>query len=107
MDINTILEISWVPIIVFGISLGYGIVLLSTKNPKILIGKKNGGKIIRDREKYAVEGGKLLLFLAVGSLLMSVLLFFNVAFATLEIIIWLVLFAVMWKKISDLYGPVN
>ncbi len=105
MDLNTILELTWVPVIVFGICLGYGIILLTTQDPKILISKKVPNKGIKDRKKYAVESGKLLIFMAVGSLLMCALLFVNVIVAFVEIILWTIMFGLQWRKVSAIYGP--
>ncbi len=105
MDLNTILELTWVPIIVFGICLGYGVILLTTKDPKILISKRTPNKGIKNKEKYAVESGKLLLFMALGSLLMCALLFVNVILSLVQITLWCIMFGVQWKKVSDTYGP--
>lgn len=104
MSFDAILELTWVPIIGFAMSLMYGVLLLATGNPQILVGKKNT-RPIKDSTKYAKEGGKLLLFLALGSLIMCVLLFVNVTVAFMQIIAWICAFAVMWKKVHNNYGP--
>lgn len=104
MDIDAILELTWVPIMAFAMSLLYGILLVSTGNPQLLVGKKNT-RVIKDSTKYAREGGKLLLLLALGSLIMCFLLFVNVYIAFFEITIWFCVFALLWKKVYDKYGP--
>lgn len=104
MDIDSILELAWVPIMAFAMSFLYGIILFSTGNPQLLVGKKNT-RPIKDSTRYAKEGGKLLLFLALGSLIMCFLLFVNVYVAFVEITLWFCVFAVLWKKIHDKFGP--
>lgn len=104
MNVDQILELTWVPIIVFAIALGYGVLLLITKNPKALLSKKTPQQV-KNSEKYAVEGGKLLLFLALGSLINCGLLFVSILASVVEAAGWFIIFAIMWKRVYDQYGP--
>ncbi len=104
MNVDQILELTWVPIIVFAMSFGYGLLLIITKNPKALLSKK-APQTVKNSEKYAVEGGKLLVFLSVGSLINCGLLFVSPLLAVLEAAAWFFIFALLWKKVSDQYGP--
>lgn len=64
---------------------------------------KNGGKF-KDKEKYVSEAGKLILFLAAGSFIMALIMYFNIYAAVAEIAIWFVIFGILWKRMNDKYG---
>lgn len=106
MSVESIMQLTWAPIIVSAISFVYGLNLILSKNPRNLQGKYNKG-ILKDAEKYAMEGGKLLLFLSLGALFMVVLLFYDVTIAVMFSIGWIVLFGVLWKRMNDKYGPLQ
>ena len=59
---------------------------------------------LKDEERYATEAGKLMLFLAAGSLIMTVLLYFHVVAAVVQIVVWVVIFGILWKKMDERYG---
>ena len=62
-------------------------------------------KILRRmEERYAKEAGKLMLFLAAGSLIMTVLLYFQVIAAVVQIVVWIIVFGILWKKMDERYG---
>ena len=61
-------------------------------------------KKLKDEERYATEAGKLMLFLAAGSLIMTVLLYFHVVAAVVQIVVWVVIFGILWKKMDERYG---
>ena len=54
--------------------------------------------------RYAKEAGKLMLFLAAGSLIMTVLLYFQVIAAVAQIVVWIIVFGILWKKMDERYG---
>ena len=58
----------------------------------------------KDEERYAKEAGKLMLFLAAGSLIMTVLLYFQVIAAVVQIVVWIIVFGILWKKMDERYG---
>ena len=45
-----------------------------------------------------------MLFLAAGSLIMTVLLYFHVVAAVVQIVVWVVIFGILWKKMDERYG---
>ena len=57
-----------------------------------------------DEFEYAKEAGKLMLFLAAGSLVMTVLLYFQVIAAVVQIVVWIIVFGILWKKMDERYG---
>ena len=67
-----------------------------------ITGKK--GTKLKDKEKYVTESGKLILFLAAGSFIMAIVMYFNTYAAVAEIIIWFVIFGILWKRMNDKYG---
>ena len=69
-------------------------------------GKINGKKL-KDKEKYVAESGKLILFLAAGSFVMAILMYFSVHAAVVEIAVWFVVFGILWKRMNDKYGAPN
>ncbi len=80
----------------------YAARLLVFHDPEAVMGKKAAD--IKDKENYSKEAGKLMIFMGVGSLLMAVLMYFNVYVAVAEIIAWFAVFGVFWKKMNDKYG---
>ena len=105
MSIEAIIEFAWAPLIVFAVSLLYGIQLLATKNPKSIRGKSRD--LLRNEEEYAKGAGKLLLFLAAGAMVMVVLLFINVKLAVLVVVFWAVAFGILWKRMNNKYGTLS
>ena len=76
--------------------------LLDQLNPTFLFTWK--GTRLKDEERYAKEAGKLMLFLAAGSLVMTVLLYFQVIAAVVQIVVWIIVFGILWKKMDERYG---
>ena len=64
-------------------------------------------KKLKDKEKYVAESGKLILFLAAGSFVMAILMYFSVHAAVVEIAVWFVVFGILWKRMNDKYGTPN
>lgn len=104
MTFSEILDLTWIPIISFAICLCYGLVLVISKNPQSLK-PKDKNVVFRDSEMYAKTAGMLLLFLALGSLIMAFLTFVNELAALFEIIVFFTVFIVFWRKITGKYGP--
>ena len=67
---------------------------------------KNGGKF-KDKEKYLTESGKLILFLAAGSFVMAIIMYFSVHIAVVQIAVWFLVFGILWKRMNDKYGDPN
>lgn len=104
MTLQQILDLTWVPILAFGVSLGFGLNMLITRNPQIVRSKKDNS-LFKDPEGYAVHGGILMLFLALGALIMTGLLFVNVVAAFIEAVVVVVAYAILWKRMHNKYGP--
>ena len=81
----------------------YGVRLLVLHDISAIRGKDQPGKL-KDEERYAKEAGKLMLFLAAGSLIMTVLLYFQVIAAVVQIVVWIIVFGILWKKMDERYG---
>ena len=67
---------------------------------------KNGGKF-KDKEKYMKEAGKLILFLATGSFIMAIVMYFSTHAAVIQIVVWFVVFGILWKRMNDKYGDTS
>lgn len=83
--------------------LGYYAVRLLVLHDTESIRGKNGRKL-KDEEKYAKEAGKLMAFLALASLLMAGIMYFSVPAAVIQIVVCVVVFGVLWKKMHEKYG---
>lgn len=103
--VNAIVTEIWIPVIAFVVCLTYALILLITKNPKCI--RKKTDMSIKDETKYAVNSGYLMLFLAIGALIMCFLIFVNNYVATAQIATWFVVYAILWKRNSDKYGSTN
>ena len=64
---------------------------------------KNGAKF-KDKEKYVTESGKLILFMAAGSFIMAIIMYFNAYVAETQIAVWFLIFGILWKRMNDKYG---
>ena len=57
----------------------------------------------KDKEGYCRDAGRLLIFFAIGTFLMGVLESINAIAALVQIIIWVSVLFVLWKKLEDKY----
>ena len=92
-----------IPILMMITLVYYGVRLLVLHDISAIRGKDQPGKL-KDEERYAKEAGKLMLFLAAGSLVMTVLLYFQVIAAVVQIVVWIIVFGILWKKMDERYG---
>lgn len=104
MEYKDIVDASWIPAVVCAISLGMGIKILVSKDPGI-VKKELRNKVLKYKDKYCDRAGKLLLVMAAASLAMAIVLPFYPAAATLMITGFLIILAILWKKMEDDYGP--
>lgn len=103
MDMERFMSGATIPILMF-VVLGYYAVRLLVLHDIDSIRGKNSGKKVKDEKMYAKEAGKLILFLAVGSLIMAVIMYWNTVAAFGVIFIWVIIFAILWKKMDEKYG---
>jgi len=105
MAIEEIFSGIWIPAALGVICAVYGIYMLITKDP-YKIRRKGDTSVLKDGEKYATVGGYLMLFMAVGCLVMIgiIQIFANEMIATIESVTWFVVFAILWKRMNDKYG---
>ncbi len=96
-------SMAMIPILMLIILAYYGVRLLVLHDISAIRGKDQLGKL-KDEERYAKEAGKLMLFLAAGSLIMTVLLYFQVIAAVVQIVVWIIVFGILWKKMDERYG---
>jgi 4-hydroxybenzoate polyprenyltransferase len=92
-----------IPLLMVIILAYYAVRLLVLHDIDAIRGKDKSRKL-KNEEMYAKEAGKLMLFLAVGSLVMAVLLYWNTVAAVVEVLIWIVIFGILWKKMDEKYG---
>ena len=96
-------SMAMIPILMMITLAYYGVRLLVLHDISAIRGKDQPGKL-KDEERYANEAGKLMLFLAAGSLIMTVLLYFQVIAAVVQIVVWIIVFGILWKKMDERYG---
>ena len=96
-------SMAMIPILMLIVLAYYGARLLVLHDISAIRGKDQTKKL-KDEERYATEAGKLMLFLAAGSLIMTVLLYFHVIAAVVQIVVWVVIFGILWKKMDERYG---
>lgn len=105
MTFQEFFDTSWVSLLVFVLSLVFGIRLMITKDPTIIRGKKDI-KVLKNPEAYSITAAKLLFFMAGGSLVMTALLFITPLWATIESMVVLVAFLYLWHRMDKKYGPI-
>ena len=105
MEIYGLSDLTWISIIAFVLCLVFGLYMTVTGKPGIVRSIKDTAKY-KDKEQYSRKGGKLLLFLAGGCLVMGALSFVLCVVSNIIGIAVLAVFAYFWKKMSDEFGPV-
>ena len=100
---DTYWSMAMIPILMLAVLAYYGVRLLVLHDISAIRGRDQHGKV-KDEKHYAAEAGKLMLFLAAGSLIMAVLLYFQVIVAVVQIVVWVIVFGILWKKMDERYG---
>lgn len=98
----------WVPLIFALVLVVYGIYMLITKDPERIRRKGDTGQL-KDPEKYAVIAGWLFIYMAVGCIIMAILIKVtgNDLIVTIQSLTWFLIFAIIWRRMLDKYGPVK
>ncbi len=106
MDLATIFDLTWIPLLAFALCFlaGSHMFYLGKRPPYLMT--KGDYRPLRDEANYAKKGGLLLIFLSMGALLMTVLLFVHIVLAVLVMTAWYLVFSVLWKKMSSRYGAI-
>ena len=107
MDLKEILDLTWIPILAFALSFCSGIHMLIIKRRPSYLKKKDDMRPMKDEERYAKEGGRLLIFFALGAAIMCALLFVNQWMALAEIVVFFLVFSVRWRDVEEKYGPIG
>lgn len=102
MSLGVIFEQAGIPLLLFVICMYYGIRLIIMEDASSIRGKNK--EPLRDEKAYAKEGGKLLIFYGVATLVMAILIFVNLYVAVGEIIVCTLILGVLWKRMNDKYG---
>ncbi len=102
---NSYLSNAMIPLMLTVVLGYYAARLLVFHDTESITGKKEAK--FKDKEMYAKAAGKLILFLAAGSLVMALLMFVNTYAAVAEIAIWFVIFGILWKKMNEKYGDTS
>ena len=79
--------------------------MVKTKRPGF-VRSINDNARYRNKEQYAVRGGKLLLYLSAVCLVMTGLSFVSATVSNIIGIVAICVFGYFWKKMSDEFGPV-
>lgn len=99
MTIETIISQAGIPIILFVICMYYGLRLVITMDISLIRSERL--KPLKDEKEYARRSGILILFYAVGTLFMAVLVFVDVYAAVAEIVLWTIALGIGWKVMTD------
>ena len=105
MQIMGLSDLTWLAIIGFVLCLAAGIYMIKTKKPGMVRSSRDNAKY-KDKEKYAVEGGKLILAYGISWLVLLVASFYSDLIAIIIGFVAMIVFAIFWKKMHDEYGPV-
>ena len=101
MKIETMIQQAGLPLLIFAVGMYYGIRLLVTQDAALIRGRDK--KPLKDEKAYARGGGKIILFLGAGTLLMTVLSFINIYAAVGELVLCIVIMGIAWKRLADRY----
>lgn len=105
MDLVGFMTSIWIPVGLGIVCLVYGLYMIITKDPSKLR-RKDDNRLLKDEKKYAEVGGYLMLFMALGCLVMVIIieLLKNEVLATIESFVWFIIFGILWKLMNDKYG---
>ncbi len=104
MEFYGLSDLTWIGIIAFVACLAFGLYMVITKKPGLVRSIKDTADY-KDREKYSVKGGILILCLAGACLIMVGLSFVNTIASNVFGLVAMIVFAIFWKKMHDAYGP--
>jgi hypothetical protein len=96
MTVESFLELAGIPLLLFVILMYYGMRLWIMKDVGAIRGKNAAP--LRDPEGYAVAAGQLMVFFAIATFVMILLLLWNVYVAVAEIIICTIILVVLWSR---------
>ena len=99
--LGQIFEHSGVSILIGLISLYLAYRVMVQKDISSVIGKNKPEP--KDKEGFCRDTGKLIIFFAVGSFLMAVVELLSPMAALIQMIVWVVITFVLWKKVNDKY----
>lgn len=102
MTAQTFFEQAGIPLLLFVICMYYGFKLVILQDVSAIRGKNK--EPVKDEKAYAKNGGVLIIFFGVATLVMALLLFVNLYVALAQIIVCTILFGVLWKRMNDKYG---
>ena len=105
MELLGFSDLTWLAAIAFVLCFAFGLYMIKTKKPGMVRSFNDTAKY-KDKEQYAEQGGKLILFYSFSWLVMLVVSFFSDTASILIGIAALMVFAYFWKKMNDKYGPV-
>ncbi len=107
MSLVELMNSIWVPVAFMAACLVYGIYMLITKDPG-KVRRRDDNRHLNDPEKYAKNAGYLMLFMALGCLVMIgiIQILKNDVAATIQSLIWFVVFAVLWRRNDKINGAV-
>ncbi len=98
-------DITWISVIAFVLCLAAGLYMVIAKKPGI-VRSINDNAQYKDREMYAVKGGRLIIMYSLVWLVMLIVSFFSEVIPIIIGIVGVCVFGFFWKKMSDEYGPV-
>jgi len=90
-----------IPTLIGLVALYFAYRVMVLKDTKSIRGKNKPEP--QDKEGYCRDSGRLLIFFAIGTFLMGVLETINPLIAFVQIVIWIVVMVVLWRKINDIY----
>ena len=105
MEILGLSDLTWIGIIATALCIIFGLYMVITRKPGSVRKIKDTAEY-KDKEKYALKGGILILCLGGAFLIMTVLSFFDTLISILFGLVIFAVFAFFWKKMHDTYGPV-
>ncbi len=100
---ETFLSLAAIPLLLAVVFLYYAFRLLVLRDTDCIRQKKDDKKL-KDKDNYTRTAGELLLFLALGSLVMLGVCLFSMVAALALIVAWFVIFGLLWAQMDRKYG---
>ncbi len=101
---ESFLQLAFIPLLLVVVLGYYSFRLLVLHDTDAIRPGADQQKKLKDKDAYTKMAGKLMLFLAVGSLVMAGLLYIFPLAAVIQILAWVVIWGVLWRRMNEKYG---
>ena len=102
MSFSKVLEVAGIPLLMCAACAYFAFRTHLSKDPGMFVGKASGP--LKNKEEYCKGAVRNLIFMAIASLLMGILLLFDPFMGLLEIVGATIIAGILWRDLNKRYG---